>query len=63
VDGRYLVAALVLVAAGAAWQALLHTHSAFAWTLPFAVILVFLGILGDSPGKRAIHWMSDPPLR
>lgn len=61
-DGRYLVAAVVLVAAAAAWQALLHTHSSFAWSLPFAVILLFLAAVGDSPAKRAVHWISDEPL-
>jgi hypothetical protein len=62
VDGRYIVGAIVIVMAAGLWQAMLHTHSSFAWSLPFAVILLFLAVTGESPGKRAVHWMSDPPL-
>ena len=56
-DGRYVVAAVGLMAAALAWQALLDKHSAFAWSIPFAVILLFLAVTGESPAKRAIHWI------
>jgi hypothetical protein len=62
VDGRYLVAAVGLMAAAAAWQAVLGKNSAFAWSIPFAVILLFLAVTGESPGRRAVHWISDAPL-
>lgn len=62
-DGRYIVGAVALVAAAAAWQVLLHTHSSLAWSLPFAVILLFLAVTGESPGKRAVHWIADEPLK
>jgi len=30
--------------------------------MPFALILVFLALLGESPMKRSVHWISDEPL-
>ena len=49
------------MAGAALWQGLAHTHSAFAWSLPFAVILLFLAFLGDPPAKRVLHWVPDAP--
>lgn len=62
-DTRYALAALVLVAAAAAWQYGLGTHAALAWSLPFAVMLLFLAALGNSPAREAVHWFSEPPER
>jgi hypothetical protein len=61
-DARYILLAVAVMAAGGLWQYFLNTHSAFVWTLPFAVILLFLAFLGDPPSARISHWRSDPPV-
>jgi hypothetical protein len=64
VDGRYLWCALALFVALGAWEYLCGFNAAAAFLFPFvAVVLVFMGLLGDSPSARTLHWMSDDPLK
>ena len=59
-DTRYLLLAAAVIVAGGAWQYFRHSNSALVWTIPFAVILVFLAMIGEPPSKRVMHWSSDP---
>lgn len=61
-DGRYFLGAIAVVASGAAVSALRNSDTAVAWSVPFAVILLFLAFTGDSPASESLHWTSDPPL-
>lgn len=63
-DARYLGLALVLAVALGAWEYVFGFNALAAFLFPFvAVVLVFLSLLGDSPTKRAVRWMSDPSLK
>lgn len=61
-DGRYLLAAILLFALGVGLDAVKWTGNAGAWSVPFVVILLFLAFIGDSPTRQALHWVSDEPL-
>lgn len=63
VDFRFLIAALALVGVGAAYSSWRATDTALAWSLPFALILLFLAAAGPSPAARAVHFTSDEPLQ
>ncbi len=58
VDERLLLAGAVLAAASfgvhwAGWSA-----SLWAWGIPFALILLFLGVVGEAPGAHTAHLLA-----
>jgi len=63
VDLRFVIAALALLGAGALYSAFRGTDTALSWSLPFALILLFLAAAGPSPAGRVLHLTSDEPLR
>ncbi len=63
VDGRYLLAAVALVAGAASWSAWRGTDTALLWSLPFALILLFVSTFGHSPAAKVLHLTSDEALR
>jgi hypothetical protein len=58
-DGRFLALGVGLVAAsgGVYWAG--WSHSSWVWGIPFAVILLFLGLVGQSPGAEASHYFAS----
>lgn len=63
VDGRYINAAFALVTVAGLVSTWRGSYTAFAWSVPFALILVFLAAAGKSPAGRVVHLTSDEPLR
>jgi hypothetical protein len=60
VDWRYVGWAAALLVALGAWEFAFGYNAAAAFIAPFvAVVLLFLGLLGESPAGRVVHWMSD----
>jgi len=58
VDGRFLVLGFVLLGAslgvhGAGWS-----RSLWAWGVPFALILLFLALVGKGPGGAVAAYMA-----
>ena len=62
IDGRYVLAALVVLGAGAGISAWRGTETAAAWALPIVLILFFLGMVGPSPRDEIMHLSPDKPL-
>lgn len=61
-DTRYLLAAL-LVFAFALWLDYANwTNSAAVWSLPFALILLFLALAGPPPRGEVVHFYPEAPL-
>jgi len=54
-DGRYLVLGLALLLASLAVYGLGWSRSLWAWGLPFALMLLFLSAIGESPTARVKH--------
>lgn len=61
VDGRFFVAGIVLAALCFGVNAVGYSRSLWAWGIPFAIMLLFLGVVGESPAHRWKHLMSDRP--
>ncbi len=62
-DARYLLTAIAVAALDASYSAWRGTDTALSWSLPFALILLFLAGAGPSPARRVLHLTSDKPLR
>lgn len=58
-DGRYLVLGLTLLLASVGAHALNWSQSVWVWGIPFALILLFLAALGESPTGRVKHLIPD----
>lgn len=59
VDGRFFVAGIALTALCFGVNGAGYSRSLWAWGLPFAIMLLFLGVVGKSPAQRWKQWMPD----
>jgi len=61
VDGRYFLAGIALAILCLGVHAAGLSASLWPWGIPFAIMLLFLGVVGQSPAQRWKHWMPDRP--
>lgn len=57
-DGRFLVLGSVLLGASLGVHAAGWSQSLWAWGIPFALILLFLALVGQGPGGAAAAYMA-----
>jgi hypothetical protein len=61
-DERYLLAGVGLLFLSMGVYGAGFSHSLWAWGIPFAFMLLFLGLLGSSPRNRWREFVPAPPI-
>lgn len=59
VDGRFLFLGAALLVASLGVHAAGYSNSLWAWGIPFAAMLLFLGLVGQGPGAGLAHYYSE----
>ena len=62
-DRRFLFLGLLLLAASGAVHGAGWSRSLWAWGIPFALMLLFLGIVGRDPDEHLAHLKPEPPMQ
>lgn len=58
-DGRFILLGAGLLVASFGVHAAGYSNSLWAWGIPFALMLLFLGLVGQGPGAGLSHFYSE----